>query len=451
MAQATAGVADAQGHDLKVTGLITCAHFFSHLYILALPPIFPVLRADLGLSVTELGLLLAALNVTTVLAQPPIGVLVDRYGPGLILIAGQIAFALGIGLAGLGTGLASFLPLMVLAGLGNAVYHPADYAILSARVSPGRTARAFSIHTFGGYAGFAAAPVVMVALTALVGWRMGLLLIGAAGLVMAAVLFAARGELAASVTRKKEQAAGGTLALLTSPAVLGGFAFFLLLALGHAGISGFSVVALTGLYGLGLAAANAPVTVFLTCGAIGVLAGGWVADRFGHHGLIVAICSLVLAAMAGVVALVTLPPPALLPLFAVGGLASGMVAPVARHDDPRHHPARRQRQGVRPRDGGLQCRRAGGPAALRPHRRPRLAGMGVRDRGHGQPRHRSHGLRQHGHKAGRQAARGCVSTKCLSTRRSLAAPRLSPRSRKAFSSSTMIRFSARSPLGVVHR
>ena len=75
-----------------------------------------------------------------------------------------------------------------------------------------------------------------------------------------------------------------------------------------------------------------------------MLAGGWVADRFGHHGLIVAICSLVLAAMAGVVALVTLPPPALLPLFAIGGLASGMVAPVARHDDPRHHPARRQRR-----------------------------------------------------------------------------------------------------------
>ena len=167
-----------------------------------------MLRAELGLSVTELGLLLAALNVTTVLAQPPIGVLVDRYGPGLILIAGQIAFALGIGLAGLGTGLASLLPLMVLAGLGNAVYHPADYAILSARVSPGRTARAFSIHTFGGYAGFAAAPVVMVTLTALVGWRTGLLLIGAAGLVMAAVLIAARGELAASVARKKEQGCG---------------------------------------------------------------------------------------------------------------------------------------------------------------------------------------------------------------------------------------------------
>jgi MFS family permease len=327
MAQPTVGVAEAQGHDLKVTGLITCAHFFSHLYILALPPIFPVLRADLGLSVTELGLLLAALNVTTVLAQPPIGVLVDRYGPGLILISGQIAFALGIGLAGLGTGLASFLPLMVLAGLGNAVYHPADYAILSARVSPGRTARAFSIHTFGGYAGFAAAPVVMVTLTALVGWRTGLLLIGAAGLVMAAVLIAARGELAASVTRKKEPGAGSTLALLTSPAVLAGFAFFLLLALGHAGISGFSVVALTGLYVLGLAAANAPVTVFLTFGAMGVLAGGWVADRFGHHGLIVAVCSLALAVMAGVVALVTLPPPALLPLFAAGGLASGMVAP----------------------------------------------------------------------------------------------------------------------------
>ncbi len=322
-----AGAEAGTSRDLRVTALISSAHFFAHLYILALPPIFPVLRAELGLSVTELGLLLAALNVTTVLAQPPIGVLVDRYGPGLILILGQTAFAIGIGLAGLGSGLLSLLPLMVLAGLGNAVYHPADYAILAARVSPGRTARAFSIHTFGGYLGFAAAPVVMVALTQLVGWRAALLVIGAAGLVMAGVLIAARGDLAASTMRRKEQGPGGTLALLTSPPVLAGFAFFLLLALSHAGISSFSVVALTGLYRLDLAAANAPVTVFLAVSAAGVLVGGWAADRFGHHGLIVAACSLVLAAMAATVALVALPPLTLMLLFAAGGLANGMIAP----------------------------------------------------------------------------------------------------------------------------
>lgn len=324
-----AGEAEAAaGRDVRVTALITSAHFFAHLYILALPPIFPVLQAELRLSVTELGLLLAAINVTTVLAQPPIGVLVDRYGPGLILILGQTAMALGIGLAGLGSSLLTFLPLMILAGLGNAVYHPADYAILSARVSPGRTARAFSIHTFGGYLGFAAAPVVMVALTQLMGWRAALLVIGAAGLAMAGVLAAARRELAATTaTRPGAAAGGGTLRLLTSPPVLAGFLFFLLLALGHAGISGFSVVALSALYGLDLAAANVPITLFLAVSAAGVLAGGWIADRLGRHGLVVAVCSTVVALMAGTVALVELPSPILALLFALGGLANGIIAP----------------------------------------------------------------------------------------------------------------------------
>ena len=52
----------ARRHDLKVMGLIAAGHFLSHFYILSLPPLFPLLRGEYGVSYTALGLALAVLN-----------------------------------------------------------------------------------------------------------------------------------------------------------------------------------------------------------------------------------------------------------------------------------------------------------------------------------------------------------------------------------------------------
>ena len=62
--------------DLKVMSLIGTAHFFSHFYILALPPLFPILRDELGVGYAALGLALAVLNGVTGLTQAPVGFLV---------------------------------------------------------------------------------------------------------------------------------------------------------------------------------------------------------------------------------------------------------------------------------------------------------------------------------------------------------------------------------------
>jgi MFS family permease len=59
----------------------------------------------------------------------------------------------------------------VLLGLANSVYHPANYAILSAHMNEARMGRAFSIHTFAGFLGGAVAPAIMAALVAMVGGR----------------------------------------------------------------------------------------------------------------------------------------------------------------------------------------------------------------------------------------------------------------------------------------
>src|SRR4051812_25154763 len=180
--------------DAKVVGLISAAHFFSPLFILALPPIFIVLQRDLEVGATQLGVLIAAANLTTMVCQTPTGFLVDRFGPARILVIGHSLMAVSVGLLGLWPNYGWLLALMVFVGLGNAVYHPADYAILAARVTHGRIGRAFSIHTFGGYVGFAAAPLTMVPLTQMFGWRAALLLIGLAGLSVTMALLLNRAE-----------------------------------------------------------------------------------------------------------------------------------------------------------------------------------------------------------------------------------------------------------------
>ena len=71
-----------------VISLISAGHFLSHFYILALPPLFPLLKTEFGVSYVELGLALTAYNLLGGLAQAPVGFLVDRLGPRPVLLAG---------------------------------------------------------------------------------------------------------------------------------------------------------------------------------------------------------------------------------------------------------------------------------------------------------------------------------------------------------------------------
>jgi FSR family fosmidomycin resistance protein-like MFS transporter len=315
--------------DTGVVGLIALAHFFSHLYILALPPLFPVLAVELGVGVAALGLALAALNLTTILCQPPLGFLVDRIGAAPVLIAGHLLMAAAIAAIGLAPGYPALIACAIAAGLGNAVYHPADYAILGARVRSDRVGRAFAVHTFGGYLGFAAAPITIVALTGLAGWRTALLLAGGAGLGVGLLLLVCRRLLSTppGVRRPKGEAGRAERRLLASGPVLLALLFFVLLALGHGGITGFTPIVLERTRGLDLAAANLSLAAFLLVSAPGVLLGGWVADRLGRHGLVVAVCSLAIAGVAVLVAATRPPLPLLVALFGLGGLASGIIAP----------------------------------------------------------------------------------------------------------------------------
>jgi FSR family fosmidomycin resistance protein-like MFS transporter len=169
------------GRDARVNALICSGHFLSHYYQLCLPPMFIVWQQAFGVSYAELGLAMALMSGTTAVVQAPIGFLVDRYGARRFLIFGTCLMTLSIAGMGLATAYWQIALLAMLSGLGNSVIHPADYAILSGSVDASRIGRSFSIHTFVGHVGFAAAPPVTAALILLIGWRNTLLLVGLVG------------------------------------------------------------------------------------------------------------------------------------------------------------------------------------------------------------------------------------------------------------------------------
>jgi MFS transporter, FSR family, fosmidomycin resistance protein len=155
---------DNKGREARAVAVVSAAHFVNHFQYLVVPPLFPLLKAQLGIGFVELGLALTISAIMSVVAQLPIGFLVDRIGSRRMLVAGLAVS----GFAFIGFGLAPTYPhllaAMALFGTASSVFHPADYAILAAIIPGSRVGRAFSVHTFAGFVGNAVAPVTILPL-----------------------------------------------------------------------------------------------------------------------------------------------------------------------------------------------------------------------------------------------------------------------------------------------
>lgn len=326
MIDVTAGGNGAtKGEALRSLSLISAAHFVSHYYMLVLPMLFPFLKDRLGVGYIELGLALTVFSVVTGLTQAPVGYLVDRVGARKILIAGLMLGGLSLILLAFTLNYGWLLVCALLLGLGNSVYHPADYALLSANMDEAHMGRAFSVHTFAGYLGAAVAPAIVAVLLLTVGGLGALMISGLFGIITGLVLLAMPIP-EASAARQGNAADGGKVSVVT-PMIMALMVFFMLLGLSISGISNFGVVALMGGYDASLSLANTALTGYLGAASLGVLAGGFLADRITRHDLVAAVCYSINAAMVAAIAL-TMPAAAVLvATLTLAGFLSGMIAP----------------------------------------------------------------------------------------------------------------------------
>lgn len=316
-------------NDAAVISLVGFAHGTSHFFHFVIPPLFPWLMREFGLTFTHVGFAMTVFFVVSGVGQAMAGFVVDRFGALRVLCTGVGLLSAG----GLALALAQNFPMVLaaaaIAGVGNSVFHPADFTLLNRRVSTPRLGHAFSVHGLSGSLGWAAGPVFVIALAEPFGWRAaaaGASLVGVASL---AFLFLNRGLLDDAQLHPPEPAkrSGGSFAFLRVGVVWMCFAFFLVAVMAFGALQNFAPPILERTYGVTLALATSGLTAYLLGSAAGVGTGGFFASKGEHQDRLVAaalgsaaLCSIALA--SGVV-----PSWSLVALMAMMGFGVGFSGP----------------------------------------------------------------------------------------------------------------------------
>ena len=313
--------------DARVIGLVGLAHGLSHFFQLALPPLFPLLRAEFDVSWTLLGALVGVFYAASGIVQFSAGFWVDRIGARPVLLAGFGLLAGGTLLGSFAPTVAWLFPIVIIMGAGNGVFHPADFAILNANVAPRRLGHAYSTHGIFGNLGYAAAPIVSFGLAALIGWRSALGVMGAIGIVVLGVLYMQREHLSSQrAADAHTHTLRGSFALFKQAAILACFGYFIVQTTASVGMQTFAASALHAGFDVALGLANSAVTAYLLGGSAGILLGGFIAARSDRHERIAAGGLLAASILTALVA--ASPPIAILmPLFAAIGFAIGATGP----------------------------------------------------------------------------------------------------------------------------
>jgi FSR family fosmidomycin resistance protein-like MFS transporter len=268
--------------------LLTVTHAVNDLYQGAIPVLIPFLALERHYGYAALtGITLAATFLSSVV-QPGFGLLTDRRHFSWLIPAGMLVAGLGVGLSGLGHSYTLTWLAIALSGIGVAAYHPE--AARAARVVARSSTHAMSWFSVGGNIGVALAPLLMTPVLLATGLR-GTPLLAAPALLMAGALVAASSRARRTNARNaagrpggRKAGAGGeeggpdedrrafgalTAVVVTRSVLYFSMISFLALLFIREGRQSETV-------------GSWAVTVFSAAGAVGTVAGGWLADRWGR-------------------------------------------------------------------------------------------------------------------------------------------------------------------------
>ncbi|HYM47150.1 MAG TPA: MFS transporter [Burkholderiaceae bacterium] len=327
----TAAAIPTSRREFEVISLVGFGHGVSHFFHLMIPPLFPWLMPEFGLSFTQAGAMTAVFFAVSGVGQALAGFVVDHIGARRVLLAGMLLFAAAALVLAAAQNYPTLLLAAALAGLGNCVFHPADFTLLNRNVRSRRLGHAFSAHGLAGNLGWAMGPVFMTGVAVAADWRHAA--VGAA--VIAALAFllilVRRDSMTESELHPEQRlpidVAPSTFAFLASGAVWMCFVFFFLVTMALGTLQNFAPSAFQQLYGLSLAAGATALTAFLLGGAAGMGVGGFLVARSDAHERRIAIVLIAAALLAAIIASGAVPAWSVVLLMAAAGFCNGVAGP----------------------------------------------------------------------------------------------------------------------------
>lgn len=252
------------------------------------------IRADLGLSLGQMGLLLSAFSWSYALCQLPVGALVDKIGPRWLLGGGLVVWSLAQAAGGFAATFGYFVLARIALGIGEAPQFPAAARVVSNWFPARARGTPTGIYNSASPLGVALAPLVLAPLIIATSWHWAFFITGAMGLVAAVVwVMLYRDPVRADMTAAEqaylevdEVAAAAPKANFASWLALFRYRVTWGMMLGFFGSVYLNWVYLTWLPGylrterhMDLAYAGLAASVPFMCGFAGALIAGWASDR----------------------------------------------------------------------------------------------------------------------------------------------------------------------------
>ena len=316
----------------------TYTHFTHDLLVSVLIPVLPLIRASLGLSYLQAGLLVSAYTITTGFSQIPMGWLGDRTSRRVVVAIGLTGVSVAAIAIGLSPAYYPMLALLIIQGVFAGAYHPSATSMLSGHFDSVQRGKVLGFHLLGGSIGFATAPILGGIIGDMLGWRYAFIILSIPALISVPLVLK-KFRLSQSIDNSQltEETLSNapikavpklaSLAKVLKPiAAITALAVLTQLIIGS--MIAFIPLYLVDKHGLLAAYAAILISVIRGGGMIGTLLGGWLSDKWGRKKVIL----LAVSAVGPVVYLLTILPfnAALIVIFILFGMFMMMRQPAVQ-------------------------------------------------------------------------------------------------------------------------
>jgi len=265
---------------------LALGHFITDLYPAFLPPLLPLLVEKFQLSFTRVGLLAMVMSFSASLTQPVFGHLSDKLGGRKMIIWGPVVSGLSFSLIGLAPHYSFLILLLILGGLGISSFHP-EGAALTASISDQKRTLIMSIFMLGGTVGIGIGPFLILLIIVTLGLQWSFLA------CLPAFITAWLLHKHAPQFEKEPSVPVSSGTSFRPPANRKTFLFGILMAIVVLRVTVVGSLTtflpiIQNLRGFSLVVAGSSFSVFMLCGALGGLIGGYLADRVGRKKIILA-------------------------------------------------------------------------------------------------------------------------------------------------------------------